>query len=159
MLRMNTENLIWENLGDEIKGSDPFILSWLTDNSSLTKKLKQTFTDFSLNVLSQTQGKVHDNEIELINTQADCVIREVELFGNQQAVVFARSIIPITNDTQDLLAIGSKPLGEILFNNPKIVRGQLQITHADNIWGRRSTFTIGKTQLLVSEFFLESLYA
>jgi chorismate--pyruvate lyase len=50
-------------------------------------------------------------------------------------------------------------LGQFLFNNADIVRGELQITQAHNIWGRRSTFTIGNTQLLVSEFFLNKLYA
>lgn len=155
---MNTENLVWKNLDTQTTLPE-VIKSWLIDDTSLTKKLKQKFTDFSVNVLSQTQGQAHNNEINLIRTQADCIIREVELLGNQQTVVFARSIIPITNDTKDLRAIGSKPLGQILFNNPKIVRGQLQITHIGDIWGRRSTFAIGNTQLLVSEFFLDNLYA
>ncbi|RUA04284.1 MAG: chorismate lyase [Gammaproteobacteria bacterium] len=157
---MNTKNLIWKNLdAQEIKDADHLFFSWLSDNTSLTKKLKQKFPDFSVNVLSQIEGKAYDNEIDLIQSQDDCIIREVELLGNQQAIVFARSIIPITNDTKDLLAIGSKPLGEILFNDTSIVRGQLQITQLGEIWGRRSTFTIGQTKLLVSEFFLEALYA
>lgn len=155
---MNTENLIWEYL-DAQTILPELIKPWLIDDQSLTRKLKQTFADFSVNILSQTQAKAHNNEMGLINTNADCVIREVELLGNQQAVVFARSIIPMTNDTQDLLAIGSKPLGEILFNDANIKRGQLQITQSGEIWGRRSTFTIGDTQLLVCEFFLECLYA
>jgi len=74
-------------------------------------------------------------------------------------MVFARSVIPITNDTQEILNIGSKPLGEVLFNDPSIKRGPMQITQIDNIWGRRSTFSIGETKLLVSEFFMEELYA
>ncbi|AYQ56036.1 Chorismate--pyruvate lyase [Bathymodiolus thermophilus thioautotrophic gill symbiont] len=155
---MNTKNLIWENL-DTQTAIPETVKPWLTDDKSLTKKLKQIFADFSVNVLSQTQAQADNNEADLINFQADCIIREVELLGNQQAVVFARSIIPINDDTQDLLNIGSKPLGEILFNNPKIVRGQLQITHTGKIWGRRSTFTIGTSKLLVCEFFLEPLYA
>lgn len=73
--------------------------------------------------------------------------------------MLARSVIPITNDTKDLLTIGSKPLGEVLFNDTSITRGSLQITHTGSTWGRRSTFTIGTTKLLVSEFFLEKLYA
>jgi len=155
---MDTENLIWENL--DRKTTLPEVLKpWLVDGTSLTKKLKRSFADFSVNVLSQIQGKAHDHEMDLIHSDTECIIREVELLGNQQVLVFARSIIPITDDTQDLLAIGSKPLGEILFNNSAIVRGKLQITHTGNIWGRRSTFTVGKTQLLVSEFFLDSLYA
>ncbi len=155
---MNTENLIWKNL-DTQTDMPALVKPWLVDDTSLTKKLKQNFADFAVTVLSQTQGEVQNNEMDLIHSNADCIIREVELLGNQQAVVFARSIIPITDDTKDLLAIGSKPLGEILFNNPDIMRGKLQITQSGNIWGRRSTFTIGKTQLLVSEFFLERLYA
>ncbi|SFV88254.1 Chorismate--pyruvate lyase [hydrothermal vent metagenome] len=155
---MNTENLIWEDLDGQTALPEA-LKPWLIDETSLTKKLKQGFVDFSVNVLSQTQGKAHDNERGLMCSDVECVIREVELLGNQQVLVFARSIIPMTDDTQDLLAIGSKPLGEILFNNAGVVRGKLQITHTGNIWGRRSTFTVGKTQLLVSEFFLGGLYA
>ncbi len=155
---MNTKNLTWENLNAQTAIPE-IVKPWLIDDQSLTKKLKQIFADFSVNVLSQTQAQANKDEADLINFQADCIIREVELLGNQQAVVFARSIIPINDDTQDLLNIGSKPLGEILFNNPKIVRGQLQITHTGEIWGRRSTFAIGTSKLLVCEFFLEPLYA
>ncbi|CAC9470060.1 Chorismate--pyruvate lyase (EC [uncultured Gammaproteobacteria bacterium] len=155
---MNIENLLWVNLDTQMtipKALKP----WLIDNQSLTHKLKQKFEDFAVNVLSQTQGQAHKNEADLVATRDDCIIREVELLGNQQVMIFARSIIPITNDTKDLRTIGGKPLGEILFNDESIVRGKLQITHADNLWGRRSTFTIGQTKLLVSEFFLENLYA
>ncbi|CAC9990802.1 Chorismate--pyruvate lyase (EC 4.1.3.40) [uncultured Gammaproteobacteria bacterium] len=155
---MNIKNLLWVNLDAQMtipKALEP----WLIDNQSLTHKLKQEFEDFAVNVLSQTQGKAHKNEADLVDTRDDCIIREVELLGNQQVMIFARSIIPITNDTKDLRAIGGKPLGEILFNDGSIVRGEMQITHADNLWGRRSTFTIGQTKLLVSEFFLENLYA
>ncbi|MDC9715466.1 MAG: chorismate lyase [Gammaproteobacteria bacterium] len=155
---MNTENLVWEDLNAQIEMPDT-VKPWLIDDQSLTHKLKQKFEDFSVSVLSQTQTQVHENERSLINTQADCIIREVELLGNQQVVVFARSIIPITHDTEGLRTIGGKPLGEILFNDSNIVRGRLQITHIDDIWGRRSIFTIGNTQLLVSEFFLKNLYA
>ncbi|SMN11201.1 Chorismate--pyruvate lyase [uncultured Candidatus Thioglobus sp.] len=155
---MNTENLVWKNL--ETQTALPNVVkSWLTDGQSLTYKLKQMFDDFSVNLLSQVQSLPYENESKLIAISGECVIREVELLGNQQAVVFARSIIPITNDTKDLLSIGSKPLGEVLFNNPDIKRGAMQITRAGNIWGRRSTFEIGTTKVLVCEFFLEALYA
>jgi len=73
--------------------------------------------------------------------------------------VFARSVIPKNTDTDNILAIGSKPLGEILFNDPTIARGQLEVGRFNNTWARRSTFTITDTKLLVSEIFLEELYA
>ena len=112
-----------------------------------------------MNVLLQTQLEPHENETTLLGFKGDSIIREVALLGDDQIMVFARSVIPITNDTKDLLMIGSKPLGEVLFNDSAIIRGPLQITHTGSTWGRRSTFTIGTTKLLVSEFFLECLYA
>jgi len=87
------------------------------------------------------------------------VIREVALLGNNKIVVYARSIIPLTSDTKDILNIGSKPLGEVLFNDTHIKRDSMQITQSDQIWGRRSAFTIGNSKILVSEFFMEDLYA
>ena len=59
----------------------------------------------------------------------------------------------------DILKIGSRPLGEILFDDSEIKRGHLEVGSFQNSWARRSTFTIGKTNLLVTEIFLESLYA
>ena len=65
----------------------------------------------------------------------------------------------MTDDTIDILKIGSRPLGEILFDDHKIERGHLEVGSFQNSWARRSTFTIGKTNLLVTEIFLEALYA
>ncbi len=155
---INTQDLTWENLTNTSNVPES-VLGWLDDEQSLTAKLKQKFDDFSVNVLSQMQTTPHNNENEMLDFEGQSVIREVQLLGNHQVVVFARSVIPVTGDTQAILKIGSKPLGEILFNDPDIKRGQLQITHTDSTWGRRSTFTIGTTKLLVSEFFLECLYA
>jgi len=155
---INTQDLTWGNLTNTSNVPKP-ILNWLDDEQSLTAKLKQKFDDFSVNVLSQTQTIPHNNENEVLDFKGQSIIREVELLGNHQVVIFARSVIPVTEDTKDLLTIGSKPLGEVLFNDPEIKRGQLQITHTGSTWGRRSTFTIGTTKLLVSEFFLECLYA
>ncbi len=155
---INTQDLVWQDLNQDLDVPET-VLVWLDDSQSLTAKLKQKFNDFSVNVLSQVQANPHANEKDVLDFEAQSVVREVELLGNGQVVVFARSVIPITNDTKDLLTIGSKPLGEALFNDPSITRGQLQITHTGSTWGRRSTFNIGSTKLLVSEFFLESLYA
>ena len=155
---INTQDLIWQSL-DQARHVPDAVMHWLDDDQSLTAKLKRKFDDFAVNVLLQTQLEPHQNETALLNFKGDSIIREVELLGNDQVMVFARSVIPITNDTKDLLLIGSKPLGEVLFNDPAITRGPLQITHIGSTWGRRSTFTIGTTKLLVNEFFLRCLYA
>jgi len=155
---INTQDLTWQDL-DQAHDVPDAVMYWLDDSRSLTAKLKTKFNDFAVNVVSQTQLKPYQNESEVLGFEGDSIIREVELLGGDQIMVFARSVIPVTNDTKDLLSIGSKPLGEVLFNDPTITRGQLQITHTGSTWGRRSTFTIGTTKLLVSEFFLENLYA
>ena len=154
---IQTQNLTWFDLSEVNDVPDP-LQNWLDDDQSLTAKLKAKYDDFCVNLISQTQKKPHANETALLGDQ-QAMIREVELLGNQQALVFARSVIPITADTESLLRIGAKPLGEILFDDPSITRGAMQIAKAGNIWGRRSLFNVGKTQILVSEFFLEALYA
>ena len=134
---------------------------WLLDNQSLTHKLKEKYNDFRVNVLSQEQNSPYECELKLLGsiTNLKIIVREVELMGSERAVVNARSLIPLTDDTKDILKIGSRPLGEILFNDPEIKRGHLEVGSFNNSWARRSTFTISKTNLLVTEIFLESLYA
>ena len=134
---------------------------WLLDNQSLTHKLKEKYNDFRVNVLSQEQNSPYECELKLLGsiTNLKIIVREVELIGSETPVVNARSLIPLTDDTKDILKIGSRPLGEILFNDPEIKRGHLEVGSFNNSWARRSTFTISKTNLLVTEIFLESLYA
>ena len=134
---------------------------WLLDNQSLTHKLKEKYDDFRVNVLSQEQNSPYECELKLLgsSTNLTIIVREVELLGSKRPVVNARSLIPLTDDTKDILKIGSRPLGEILFNDPEIKRGHLEVGSFNNSWARRSTFTISKTNLLVTEIFLESLYA
>jgi chorismate lyase len=155
---INTDKIVWQELA-LIDTAPKNVQQWLDDTTSLTAKLKQQFEDFSVRVLSQQQAQPHAHEIKAIGESDQYTIREVELLGNNKVVVFARSIIPLTDDTKKVLSIGSKPLGEVLFNDANIKRGRMQITQVNDIWGRRSTFTIGNTKLLVSEFFTEDLYA
>jgi chorismate-pyruvate lyase len=51
---MNTKNLTWENLNAQTAIPE-IVKPRLIDDQSLTKKLKQLFADYSVNVLSQTR--------------------------------------------------------------------------------------------------------
>jgi chorismate--pyruvate lyase len=133
--------------------------NWLTDECSLTKKLKGKFENFSVEICFQGIQSPHKNEALLLNKNTSHTVREVLLLGDGIPVVFARSIIPLTPDTKALLNIGTKPLGEVLFEDKSIKRSALQITHTGEVWGRRSIFNIKHSKVLVSEFFLESIYA
>ena len=156
----NPDKFEWRVFDPEEKIPE-HVSRWLLDGQSLTYKLKEKYNDFRVNVLSQEQNSPYECELKLLGslTNLAIIVREVELLGSQRPVVNARSLIPLTDDTKDILKIGSRPLGEILFNDPEIKRGHLEVGSFNNSWARRSTFTIGKTNLLVTEIFLESLYA
>jgi len=156
----NPDKFQWRIFNPQ-EGVPEHVCNWLLDGQSLTAKLRDKYEDFKVNVLSQEQDNPYDCELKLLaacNNQT-FIVREVELIGSQRPVVIARSLIPLTADTSEILKIGAKPLGEILFNDPEIKRGHLEVGSFNKSWARRSTFKIGKTKLLVSEIFLESLYA
>ena len=121
------------------------------------------FNDAKKNPLLTHQGideikSVSDRTGVEVNTICADYFMDAPLHS-KNPVVFARSVIPQTQDTNAILKIGSRPLGEILFNDPNIKRGHLEVGDFNNVWARRSTFTIGVTKLLVTEIFLETLYA
>jgi len=87
------------------------------------------------------------------------IVREVSLYGDNQPVVFARSVIPKNAKTDSIMRIGNKPLGEILFTDPNTLREPIEVTFQNDIWGRRSVFVMNNSRILVSEFFLEKIYA
>ncbi len=155
----NPEKFNWRLFSDN-ETIPSSVVVWLLDNRSLTAKLRDKYTDFKVNVISQDQGTPYPCEIELLdNFEKKFIVREVELIGDNRAVVLARSVIPVNTDTEILLSIGSKPLGEILFDDPSVIRGALEVGNNNNKWARRSTFQIKQTKILVSEIFLGSLYA
>jgi chorismate--pyruvate lyase len=156
----NPDKFHWRTF-DASENIPAHVLPWLLDNSSLTAKLKNKYSDFRVTVISQVENTPYDCELRLLGDISDetIIVREVELMGEEQPVVFARSVIPKNIDTNKLLSIGSKPLGELLFDDPLIKRDQLEVGQHQGVWARRSTFVVGTTKLLVSEIFLEKLYA
>jgi chorismate--pyruvate lyase len=156
----NPDKFQWRIFNPQ-EGVPEYVCNWLLDGQSLTAKLRDKYKDFKVNVMSQEQDNPYDCELKLLEAASNqtFIVREVELIGSQVPVVIARSLIPLTQDTNEILKIGAKPLGEILFNDPEIKRGHLEVGSFSESWARRSTFKIGKTKLLVSEIFLESLYA
>ena len=105
--------------------------------------------------------------------------REVVLQCGEHALVYARTVIPartLKGRLSRLAKLGEKPLGEILFTDPHILRHDLEIARLQPgellfekarlsmkdsqyaavtaIWARRSTFAYHDKRLLVSEIFL-----
>ncbi len=151
---IETKNLVWFEEITKITNSKA--REYLLDNSSLTAKLKKKYPDFRVELLSEKKANINANEVDIFTgVKTDFYVREVLLFGNNKAVIFARSIIPDSKEVAYILGLANKPLGEMLFNDDKIKRGVIQYTKTDNnIWGKRSVFYLQNTKVLVCEFFL-----
>ena len=155
---MDLTKLNWHNI-DYFHDIPEKGLFWSRDDQSLTQKLKKRYQDFKVEVYKQEELEIYKHEINQLGNEVNFIVREVYLYGDNQPVVFARSVIPKNTKTDSIMKIGNKPLGEILFTDPNILREPIEITFQNNIWGRRSVFVMNKSRILVSEFFLEKIYA
>ena len=158
-----------------------FLRSWITDRESLTKRLIRCCSGkFNVAVFSQSWAPATLSESKKLNIpyKQTVFIREVHLFCDQKALVYAKTIIPIATlrgEMQKLTQLGAQPLGAVLFANKQIRRDIIETTKitADNsiyknallysehkdstIWGRRSLFYLADKPLLVNEIFLPDI--
>jgi chorismate--pyruvate lyase len=153
----------------------PQLRPWLTDDGSLTERLKSCGRgEFSVQRLYQGWEVPMPSERALLGIphRQLALVREVALLLGAQAVVFARSVFPISSLTGELAhlrRLENKSLGAILFKHPGMRRSpfELALMEGDSsylpdslhqstpAWGRRSRFDIAGKPLLVSEVFLE----
>ncbi len=156
-------------------------LEWLLDTESLTRRMRQACGGlFRVRVLSQGWGRPLRSEARVLQLHGGerCLVREVQLLCDERPWVFARTIIPVTTLSgphRRLARLGSRPLGAVLFAEPSMRRGAVQIAAITvrhgmfaratrdlkqrpvQIWGRRSVFRVAGKPLLVSEIFLPGL--
>ncbi|GGK61791.1 chorismate--pyruvate lyase family protein [Amphritea balenae] len=141
---------------------------WLLDSGSLTQRLIQASKgDFRVEVVRQLWGRPTRSEARELGIphRQMALIREVQLIGNGQPWVFARTIIPastLTGKQRELNYLGSRSLGTVLFKDPTMQRGALQISKlrllsGETVWARRSRFLLSGKPLLVAEVFLPAL--
>ena len=101
------------------------IKSWLLEDGPITKRIKSREV-FELNLLKDEIDNVEDLEANFLgNFKGKIKVREVILMGNNIPKVFARSLIPldtIENGFSKLGALGTKPLGDILFLKKKSLK-------------------------------------
>jgi len=154
------------------------IQAWLFDPASLTARLKQKCTDdFRVEVLSQLIQKPRIDEFKVLGmeTGSYALIRQVRLCCGNACWVYARTVIPFSTLKGKLRIyanLGTRPLGAMLFTDRTMQRDEVLVTSLtggqlpdglglekdDMVWGRRSVFRIAGKPLLVSEYFLPSLF-
>lgn len=156
--------------------------NWLVDSSSLTRRLQQACTSqFDVEVISQRLEKPMLSEAQALGRppREIALVRQVYLRCAGHPWVFARTAIPLPalqGGLKRLSLLGSKPLGAVLFADPRMQRQPLEIARISprhrlyqmachggepantGLWGRRSVFTLQGSPLLVSEFFLPTLF-
>lgn len=162
---------------------------WLFDPSSLTKKLiAYSAGQLRVEVIDQRIRRARFSEYKALKLKHHhyVVVREVILHGNQTALVYARTIMPLSTlkgSLRRLYYLGNRPLGSALFADPSMRRGELDVASIDQnflpkrvfdslpqalggshrkdiknyCWGRRSVFFVKRKPLLVCEIFLPEL--
>jgi chorismate lyase len=154
--------------------------SWLIGESSLTARLQSAYADFSVQPTSLKFTKPMQDEATLLRLkpQQKTLVREVLLMGDNQAVVFAHSVLPLASlrgTWRGLGRLGNKPLGAALFKNPRVIRTPLSYKKLSRnhvlyqkavkhlpifptyMWARRSIFSLNCANILVTEVFLPNI--
>ena len=156
----------------------PALRDWLLHTGSLTRRVQQACAGrFRVRVEMQGWGRPRLDEYRALGLREGriALIREVHLLCDERPWVFARTIIPVTTLTgreRRLAHLGNRPLGAVLFADPHMQRGPVEVAcirpgsilfstavqglnrRPTEIWGRRSVFRLGGKPLLVSEIFL-----
>ncbi len=153
---------------------------WLIDRCSLTMRLQQRYANFKVKPVLVAYAKPFFDETSplAISSRKKALIREVQLLGNNQVVVFAHSVLPrksLRGAWLGLSHLGNRPLGATLFSNPQVKRASLSYKklsrqhllyqHATKsmpnkppyLWARRSVFSLNCANIMVTEVFLPQL--
>ena len=109
----------------------------------------------------------------LLKNVHSALVRQVLLCCDDQPLVYARSVIPVTtiHGAQRRYAnMGNRPLGAMLFSDRTMRREAVEVAvlplensvnqytqFNEPVWGRRSVFRVAGKPLLVSEYFLPEI--
>lgn len=157
--------------------------AWLSAPGSLSKRLAATGVRFEVQVLRQTVAPLRPQERAALGLprRGLTLVREVLLRVDGQPLVWARSAVhgdALKGPWKALKGLGSRPLGHLLYDDPRIQRSELLprrvtrhgATHAHMRrqwlaatgaeapalmqWSRNSVFTRRGQQLRVMEMFV-----
>ena len=155
---------------------------WLSDRGSLTRRLKARHADFRVSPVTRGFVPPFPDEAQLLglHPKMHAYVREVLLIGGGHVRVFAHSVLPrssLRGGWRGIARLGTKPLGEALFTDPRIRRLGLTMRRLDarhplyraarrhagltapTVWARRSVFCLNGHPLLVNEVFLPAIDA
>jgi chorismate--pyruvate lyase len=153
---------------------------WLADRGSLTARIVEHYPAFNLVRLKQRQQYPNLDERRHLDFRPGelAIVREVLLRSGDAPLVFAHSVVArrdLTDAWRGLSRLGSRPLAEMLFHDPTVVRLPMEYRKIDHrhalfrralavapfsvktLWARRSVFLKFGRPLLVTEVFLPGM--
>lgn len=135
---------------------------WVVRPGSLTRALKERSDRFHVKVLDQSHLYIALPIDGFDNHSGPCgyFSRKVLLMHGDTPWVAAHTLVPETSlrhGLRQLTKLEEKPLGELLFSSPGVVKDHQQACQTENGWGRRARYLLKQQPLLVSEFFLPAL--
>ncbi len=164
---------IWRR---KLIGAPAAVRSWLTDPSSLTRRLRAGCANFCVNGVSQRNRPVLADEVRYSRVAATHAarIREVWLNCADTPLVYAHSVLPhgsLAGSWKALARLGDRPLGAALFADVRVRRIRLQFCRlpahhplsvraaahggfSQRLWARRSLFERDGRRILVTEVFM-----
>lgn len=169
------------NSADRIKIS-PKLRKWLFYSGSSTKQFRlHQVNSLTINVLNQCWETALPNEQKIlqINNRSCALVREVLIYGNQQLLMYGRSIFPqyffVGKNKFFRSALTNRPLGDLLFKDPSMQRSAFEFAllqynrcdfttlrpflenQDDSLWARRSIFITNHQPLLLTEVFFPGI--
>ncbi|WP_455466979.1 chorismate lyase [Bartonella sp. B39] len=135
------------------------IRNWLMESGSMTLRLQNHCTCIRVKPQREcfiTRDQLQD-EAEHLPDSARYWLREVILMGDNQPWLLGRTIIPqetLSKQNQELMHLGTTPLGHYLFNSGKLTRDYIHIGQQGALWARRSRLRLINEPLLLTELFL-----
>ncbi|QTL96420.1 chorismate--pyruvate lyase family protein [Aeromonas jandaei] len=142
---------------------------WLLEPGSMTRRLRQHNSHFSVEWLGNHQISLTADEQWLVDAPTPAgICREVILHGDRGPAVLGWTLFAdVALEGSGLADLGEQPLGERIFGHEPARRDHLQVARfeiatnprcpAAVVWGRRSRLFLGPWPLLVHELFLPSL--
>lgn len=154
--------------------------TWLTCRGSLTRRLKAHCARFRVHPVATGLACANADEHAPLHLRPGSLayVRDVLLMCDQHPVVFAHSVLRcagLRGGWNGITRLGTRPLGEALFNDPRIRREALGYRQIDArhplfravrrnhplstraVWARRSVFRLNGHPLLVTEVFLPEI--
>lgn len=173
----------WAERLPHSRSSDPYY-DWLVHVGSLTGRLRERCPDFQVALLRQGLERPGGDEQPGLHLRRGetAWVREVALLCSGEPAVFAHSVLPrrsVRGAWHLLAGLGTRPLGALLFADPRIRRMPFAFHKLDSrdrlyhraaaaarqfgktapveLWARRSLFCRGGKPILVTEVFLPAI--